>query len=398
MNILIISHMYPSTFSVSTELFIHQQVLALSRVGHEVKVICPIPYSPFPLKYLSSKWKKYSEVPKMMIWDGIEVYYPRYIEFPKAFLFYSSGERMYRGIIKTSREIFECFPFDVVHSHVALPDGYAGMLISEKYKKPLIVTIHGVDLQQTIFRNKKCKDSIKKVIDHSGKIIVVSNKLRDVGIDQLNAKNDKIVVINNGIMLSDVFQNKTELAKKYVGKRILLSVSNLIKTKGIDYNIKAFAKLNKKYSNLIYIVIGNGPEKDNLKKLAINLGVSDSVIFLSDEAKDHDKIIEYMSICDIFTLPSWNEGFGIVYIEAMANDKPVIACKGEGPTGFIKDKETGILVEPKNVESVAGALDYLLSNPQKALEIAERGKKLVLEKYTWERICRQISDVYKSVV
>jgi len=181
MKILIISHMYPSTFNEVNGIFVHQQVKEFKKQGCKVKVVSPIPWTPFPIKYLSKKWKKYSEIPQKMIWEGIEVYYPRYLEFPKALFFASSGKRMYKGFKKTIKEIYRDFRFDIIHAHVALPDGYAGMLIAQNYKKPLVVTIHGQDFQQTIYRGKKCKKNIEEVINYSKKTIVVSNKLKKIG-------------------------------------------------------------------------------------------------------------------------------------------------------------------------------------------------------------------------
>ena len=102
-----------------------------------------------------------------------------------------------------------------------------------------------------------------------------------------------------------------------------------------------------------------------------------------------------MSICDIFSLPSWNEGFGVVYLESMAHSKPSIACRREGIDGIIKDKKTGILVRPKDVDSLVEAIDYLLLNPKKAKEIGREAKKLVLENYTWEKSTRKLIRIYE---
>lgn len=105
-----------------------------------------------------------------------------------------------------------------------------------------------------------------------------------------------------------------------------------------------------------------------------------------------------MRSCDIFILPSWNEAFGVVYLEAMANGKPVIACQGEGIDGIIKDKETGILVKPKDVDSLVKAMDYLLGNPDEARAIGTRARKLVLENYSWEKNAEKTIKVYQEVL
>ena len=112
----------------------------------------------------------------------------------------------------------------------------------------------------------------------------------------------------------------------------------------------------------------------------------------------HDDVLKYMSEADIFSLPSWNEAFGVVYIEAMACGKPVIGCEGEGLEDFVRNFETGLLVKPKDVNSLAEAMDFLLSNPDKAKEIGKRGQKLVLDNYTWEKNAEKTIRVYQEVL
>ncbi len=158
MKILIISHMYPSAFNEITGIFVHQQVKELIKQGCQVEVICPVPATPFPIKYLSKKWRKYSEIPQNTRLEGVKIFYPRYLSFPRAFFFENSGKMMYRGIKKVVNNIYnKGFKFDLIHAHVALPDGYAGMKIAKKYKKPLVVTIHGQSFHTIIFRNIECK-------------------------------------------------------------------------------------------------------------------------------------------------------------------------------------------------------------------------------------------------
>jgi len=98
MKVLVISHMYPSTFNEIGGIFVHEQVKALVAKGVEIQVVSPIPWTPFPINYLSSKWKKYSIVPEREIQEGINVWYPRCVTFPRAWFFGSSGQRMYLGI------------------------------------------------------------------------------------------------------------------------------------------------------------------------------------------------------------------------------------------------------------------------------------------------------------
>lgn len=385
--------MYLSSFDNIT-FFVHDQIKNFKKMGHEVKVISPVPLVPSFLKYFSKKWKNYSENPKKMTWDNIEVHYPHYVALPKGLFFSFSGRLMYQGVRKTVDKIHKNFKFDIVHSHVALPDGCTGMLIAKKYKKPLIVTIHGQDFQQTIHKNKECKKKIEEVINFSSKTIVVSDKLKRIGNKELNIGPKKLITIPNGINVEDMFKGKSDLIEKYKGKKIILSVSNLIKTKGIDYNLKAITELKKKYPEIIYLIVGDGSEKKNLENLTKELKMQDYVKFLGELS--HNKVMEYMSICNIFSLPSWNEGFGIVYLEAMICAKPVIACQREGIDGIIKNKKTGLLVKPKNIDELIMAINFPLSFPKIAKEMGEMGEKMVLNNYAWTKVTKKIAEIYNN--
>jgi glycosyltransferase involved in cell wall biosynthesis len=390
MKVLVISHMYPSTFSEVSGIFVHEQVKALVGKGLEVRVVSPVPWTPFPINYLSPKWKAYSRIPLCSERDGIKIYYPRYLVFPRTLFFASSGRRMYQGIQKLVEEVYQDFPFDLIHAHTALPDGSAGMLLIPRYHKPLVVTIHGQDFQPPVSTNPYCVEEIRLVSRHASKIIVVSNKLKFLA-QQSFQNADKIVVIPNGINPEDLAPEELSKGKATT----ILSVSGLTHAKGIDLNLQALAKLQIKHKNVRYVIIGDGPERTKLIGLARRLGILNQVEFLG--FLPHKETMRYMAQCDIFSLPSWDEGFGIVYLEAMASGKPIIGCAGEGVEDFVEHKRTGWLVKPRDVDSLVEALDYLLSNPQEARAIGERARQVALQ-YTWERNAERTIEVYKEVL
>jgi teichuronic acid biosynthesis glycosyltransferase TuaC len=395
MRVLVISHMYPKPYNEVNGIFVHEQVKALTKKGIEVKVVSPTPWSPYPISFVSSKWKGYKNVPHYLEWEGIPVWYPRYLAFPKGYLFASSGQRMFHGIKKMVIELEKQYSFDLIHAHVALPDGYSGMCLSSLLKKPLIVTIHGQDFYQTINKNISCLRAVKKVINHATRVIVVSKKLNIIG-KNIHWDNDIYSIIPNGINLEKVAAKKGKSDKTSEDCSVVLSVSYLIKRKAIDYNIKAIQALSKKYPYLNYKIVGDGSEKNNLVKLVNDLKMNEHIEFLG--LKSHQEVMSYMAECDIFSLPSWNEAFGVVYIEAMAHGKPIIACKGEGIEDVVTHMKTGMLVKPKDVDSLVEAMDYLLSHPEEAKAMGERARQMVLENYTWEKNAEKTIKVYEDVL
>lgn len=389
-KILVISHMYPSSANGVLGIFVHKQVQKLIKEGCKVKVVCPVPYVP---KFLGiiKKFRAYVQIPKTSVIDGVEVYYPRYIEFPKGLFLQYSGFFMYLGIRKIIQNIYKNFKFNVIHAHTAIPVGFAAMLLRKEYKCPFVVTIHGQDFQYTINKNTRCRENVYRVIEEANKVITVSTKLKNV-IKQERLL-EKVVVINNGINPEEYEDDEqVELS----GDHVILSVSALIKTKGIDINIRAMSILVKKYANIKYYIIGDGEEERNLKKLVNDLSLNDNVIFLGRIS--NAKAIKYMSKCDIFSLPSWQEGFGIVYIEAMMNGVPVIGVKGQGIEDVIINRKNGFLVEPHSVEDLVRTMEYIIDEKEDARAIGEKGKKAVFSEYTWLRNAQKTIEIYDSII
>lgn len=393
MRVLHITHLYPRPYDHLLGIAMHKQVKALEAQGCRQKVLSPTAFAPFPIKHVSQRWKSYSKVPIHDVLDGIEVYYPRYMVFPKAFLFASSGVRMHWGIRRLVREIEREFPFDLIHAHMALPDGYAGMLISMEYRKPLVLTFQATDLDITANRSRSCLSALEKVFSYAERVISPSPRLAKALVSRFGIEP---VVVGYGIDASEVVTTGSELLSSYQGHRILLSVSRLIPTKGIDLNIRALKYLVNKYENLLYLVVGEGPERPVLERLTRELSLTEHVIFIGQVS--HERAMEYMATCEVFTLPSWQETFGLVYIEAMAHAKPVVAVQGQGVDGIVIHGETGLLVKPRAVDSLVEALDFLLSHPDEAKTMGERARRLVLENYTWEKNAERTIKIYHEVL
>jgi len=396
MRVLIISHMYPSTFNETAGIFVHEQVKELVKQGCEIKVISPVPWTPFPIPWLNLKWKRYSEIPTRATWDGIEVYYPRFLSFPRNLFLASSGRWMYQGIRALVNEIRREFPFVLIHAHTALPDGYAGAVLAQSLGCPLVITIHGRDLQYTIHRSAKCKEALSYAIRSADRVIVVSQKLKRLAEHFFPSEAKKTVIVHNGVEPKKIgVVLKRTCREDGDGPRIV-SVSNLIRSKGIDLNIYAIHHLRSKHPKIRYIVVGDGPESHALRALARRLSIEDRVEFVG--RVPHFRALQHIAIADVFSLPSWSEGFGVVYLEAMACGKPVIACRGEGPEDFIEHGKTGLLVKPRDVNSLVEALDFLLSNPEEARAIGDRARRVVIENYTWEKNAEKTIKLYKEVL
>jgi len=315
MKVLVLSHMYPSSQNPTYGIFVHEQVKALAEQGCEIKVIAPVPWAPWPLGVLKKKWQSYAAIPAKDVVDGIEVYYPRYPVLPRSFLLAEAGYLMFRGMRQLVERLQAEFPFDLIHAHVALPDGQAANCLKRIYRVPVVVTIHGQDFQTTLNRGGKIKAKLLEVLASADQIITVSTKLKKIGAELGGQYSfgSKIEVVNNGIDLKVLPQTRPSPSPRSETKDKIriVSVSNLKKTKGIDLNIQALAILVKKYPSLEYYIVGDGEERPNLERLAKDLGLGAKVRFLG--RLPHAEALKQIAAADIFSLPSWQEGFGVVY-------------------------------------------------------------------------------------
>jgi glycosyltransferase involved in cell wall biosynthesis len=126
--------------------------------------------------------------------------------------------------------------------------------------------------------------------------------------------------------------------------------------------------------------------------LAGELGVADNVVFMG--RLPHAGALAHMAGCDIFVLPSWNDDFGVVYLEALGLGKPVIGCRGQGVEDMVEDGRTGYLVEPRDTESLARTILHILNNGTESARVAAAAREKVLSSFTWEQNACRYTDVY----
>lgn len=179
---------------------------------------------------------------------------------------------------------------------------------------------------------------------------------------------------------------------------VLLTVARLVWRKGQDTVIRALPRIAERVPEVHYLVVGSGPNEEGLRALAADLGVADRVTFagrVSDE-----ELPAYYHACDAFIMPtrpsddgSEVEGFGIVYLEAGAAGKPVIGGRAGGVADAVLDGETGLLVDPLDVEAVAGAVLRLALDSALASRLGQGGRARVRCEYSAETFAARVTEV-----
>lgn len=166
------------------------------------------------------------------------------------------------------------------------------------------------------------------------------------------------------------------------------------KYKGVDHLIRAIAQLAAKFPSLRLAVVASGDDLPRHEQLARHLGLADRVRFL--HGLSPAQIAACYSRCDIFALPSTGEGFGFVFLEAMAFGKPVIGAAAGGIPDIIEHERNGLLVPPDDPEALAASLDRLLASQSLRLELGRRGAEAVRSRFQFESFRSQLGNVLQQ--
>lgn len=176
--------------------------------------------------------------------------------------------------------------------------------------------------------------------------------------------------------------------------RVILTVGRWVASeryKGADELIRATAQLRKEFSSLQLVAVGGGDDLLRLRKLAADLGVTDCVHFLENLSRE--EIAACYSHAETFALPSTGEGFGLVFLEAMAFSRPVVAASCGGTTDVVEDEVNGLLVPPGNFEGLVQTLDRLLRDESLREQMGRRGAEIVRGKYRFEVFQSELESV-----
>jgi phosphatidylinositol alpha-1,6-mannosyltransferase len=195
---------------------------------------------------------------------------------------------------------------------------------------------------------------------------------------------------------------KAELNLK--NKKIILTLSRLVERKGIDKVIESMPIVLKEVPEAVYLIVGSGPFESHLKNMVKKHNLQKKIIFVG-AVHDDDKI-NYYNACDVFIMPSREledgrvEGFGIVFLEANACNKPVIGSFSGGIPDAIANNKTGVLVDPLNVQEIASAIVNILKNPDYAKKLGLNGRKRVMSEFNWavssNKLLNEINKIMRT--
>lgn len=284
-----------------------------------------------------------------------------------------------------------------VHGHKAALIGRMATLLSSRCK--IISTVHN-------FPSGLSKNGIKKHIDRliygivyrKGYSIAVSSALESCLVREIGISEENVKVIPNGIDLKKWAPKKRNILriKRELGLPdnafLIGTAGRFVPFKGHSVLIDAMASIVERYEHAYLVLLGEGPLRRELEIQVERLGLSSRVRF----AGFVDYPEEYISAFNVFVLPSLNEPFGIVVLEALAVGCPVVTTSAGGVVDIIEDGVSGRLVPPGDDNKLAEAIGELIDNDSLREEIIANGTRLVNERYSIDLMAKRTIDVYEQ--
>jgi len=359
MNLFIIPSWYPSPTNPIAGIFFKEQAEAIADLSPDIRVIV-------------SCWERYMcalspRTPLQSI-KTIKEYFTesRVLQQERENLCEISTPTLYwsnrlpgggiRRHINANRKnclaaIKQCGQIDLIHAHVSYPAGYIAAILNKEFNIPYVLTEHMSPFPfPQYLRNGRPISEINEAFGQAAKIIAVSPALAE----RIHSFGYPTPIVIPNLIDEKRFYPCYPTEEEFT----FFTMGGFTEQKGIDILLKAIAAI-KVSSKIQFWIAGDGPERDHLHNLAKQMNISKIIKWLGPVSRADAPAL--FRRCHAFILPSRHETFGVVYAEAIASGKPVIATRCGGPE-FIVNQENGILVDVEDVSSLADAIKYMITN------------------------------------
>jgi glycosyltransferase involved in cell wall biosynthesis len=334
--------------------------------------------------------------------DG--VHYHR-CPYPRVFDFVDDVNNMCRAFVERVFVVEDMTgPFDIIHAHDWLAAN-AMIWIKQGRNRPGVLTMHSTEYARSgnAFppgRSERIRFQERAGTYWSDRVICVSNALRAELTWMYEVPESKITVIPNGVD-SKRFQRSVDVAaarRRYEldpTDPVVVFSGRIEWQKGPDFLLEAMPAVLRLEPRARLVYVGDGSMRAGLENRAWQLGIGHAVRFLG--RRNESEIATLYQICDVVCVPSRNEPFGIVILEAWSAGKPVIVTEHGGATEIVRHEHGGLHVSPTPI-SIAWGITNLFSDFDRARRMGENGRVEAATRYSWPAIARLTSDVYEQIV
>ena len=300
--------------------------------------------------------------------------------------------------------------YELIHANFFM-SGVVAMELKEKLDVPFVITFHALGHIRSLHQGEMDRfpaertDLERLIVKNADKIIAECPQDESDLIKFYQAAPEKIVTIPCGFNPEHFYPIPKKECRSMLNlqhnERVVLQLGRMVRRKGIDNVIEAFAKVKLNQPAKLVIVGGESSDVENdlelnrLRQLANSLGILDQVHFVG--RKNRDELKYYYGAADVFLTTPWYEPFGITPLESMACGTPVIGSRVGGIKHTVVEGVTGYLVDPKNPEELAEKLNELLPDQDRLFKMGKNSIEHVRRHFTWRQVAEQMDACYKAI-
>lgn len=377
MKVAVVAEFYPRAADPVLGVWAHRQALAARDAGADVRVLVlhrPLP----PLAALRDGPKSASRAaaraaaqPLRAELDGIEIDYIPFLAPPRPRSYGDWGRWAAPPVAHALKRLRREFDFDLVHAHNAVPAGEA-VRRAHPDGTPLVVSVHGGDVFHTAARFARGAAAVRAAL-YRAQLVVANSAGIERRCRALGARRTRVVRLGSDL--------PAQRAEPYAEPTVV-TTGHLVARKRHADVLRAIALLRDRHPRLRQLVVGDGPERAALEALAAELELTERVEFAGQ--LDPDEALRRTRRATVLALPSHDEAFGMVYVEAMAGWLPAIGARCEpGPEEIAAAGGGLTLVDAGDVPGLAAAIDALLSDPARLRAEGERARANVATNFSW---------------
>lgn len=289
------------------------------------------------------------------------------------------------------------FELDLVHVHYAMPHSISAFLAKQMLKErnlPVVTTLHGTDIT-LVGAQEEFYEITRLGIEVSDGVTAVSNALTKETREIFKIEQE-IETIYNFIDPDEYWRMRIPSLRYKIAKpeeKIIMHISNFRPVKRICDVVKTFNRVVKEIPAKL-LLIGDGPDAAAVEKYAEQAGLGDKIMFLGKQ----ESVVELLSLADLFLLPSEKESFGLVALEAMACEVPVIASDVGGIPEVVEDGLCGYLHPVGDVEGMADKAVKILQDDDLRLQMARRARQTAVERFNVNLVIPQYEQYYQKII
>lgn len=303
------------------------------------------------------------------------------------------------SVVNKLKDLIESENYEIVHSHGARAN-LISYFLKKKVKAKFITTVHSdylLDFKDNFYKNIVFTNLNKFALKRFDNYIAVSDSFKDMLVSRGFDK-DKIFTIYNGIFLEDrAIKDKESYLKEkniaYKDKFIVGILARLDKVKDHETFLRAAREVLDKDKSVIFLIAGDGQDKEHLLSLRKELGLEDNVYFLGNETHPYD----FLNAIDINVLCSLSESFPYVIMEGGSLNKATVASKVGGIPKIILDGETGRLFEKQDYKALAAHILDLKNNDDERKKLGENLYSRIIDNFTHVKMAEKHVDIYKKI-